>query len=274
MAIWEKKILWGVMLLLNGAVGQIVNYPPPVCAMKGSTVTLSCTFEPLKFAGGIKIVIYRVVWCKNHEICQGSFPSVYDSESINNNNNPRFRYLGDKMGNCTLQITDIQDSDEGTYRFRVETDHRSATFTGQLGVTVFVSDLTQMRIYSSVSETETREGETVTLHCTANCTYHQLELTWFRDGHALSETGPALQLGPLTAKDSGKYSCGLKTINGSLSEPYSLYVKTREGTSSGTVDTMQVIRLVLFILHTVLIIIVASVVIKRTCVCKKAAAKR
>ncbi|XP_042346351.1 uncharacterized protein LOC121946015 [Plectropomus leopardus] len=270
MAVWDKNILWGFVFLLAGAVGQIVNYPPPVCAMKGSTVTLSCTFKTLKFAGGIKIVIYRVVWCKNHEICQGTTPSVYDSESINNNNNPRFRYLGDKTGNCTLQITDIQDSDKGTYRFRVETDHSSATFTGQLGVNVMV-DLTPMTIRSSSNDREFKIGENVMLQCTAVCTFNQLEVAWFRDDHTLLETGPALQLGPLTGKDSGKYTCGLKSNVSTRSKPFHLRVeaeKEPERFEEAGVSPSVIAGLALGVLLVVLIVIVVICIIKR----KRAAA--
>ena len=51
--------------------------------------------------------------------------------------------------------------------------------------------------------------------------------TWFRDGHALSESGPTLQFAALAAKHSGNYTCGLKDV-GTLSPPYSLYVEAEE----------------------------------------------
>ncbi|TNN73745.1 hypothetical protein EYF80_015953 [Liparis tanakae] len=76
-----------------------------------------------------------------------------------------------------------------------------------------------MKIRSS-SDGAIKRGGAVTLNCTARCTFHQLEVTWYRDGHALQFTGPALHLGPLTAKDSGNYTCGLKKDERSLSSPY------------------------------------------------------
>ncbi|XP_038568325.1 uncharacterized protein LOC119898207 [Micropterus salmoides] len=266
MAVWDKKVPWGFLLMLTGAVGQSVNYPAPVCAVTGSTVTLLCTFTPLRFVGQdgreVSTEIIRVVWCQNHQICQGSTPSVFDSSS--GNNNPRYKYLGDKKGNCTLQITDVQKEDEATLRIRIEADDSRAHFTGQPGVNVTVSDGTRMEIKSSRGDGELRRGENVTLYCTALCTFHQLNVTWFRDGHALSESGPALQLGPLTAGDSGNYTCGLKVNVSSLSLPYSLQVE-EEGSNSGSVDPLLIARLVFFTLHSVLIVIVASVIIKRTC---------
>ncbi|XP_074510517.1 B-cell receptor CD22-like [Sebastes fasciatus] len=273
MAVWDKKITWCFMLLLAGAVGHGVNYPDPGCAVKGSTVTLPCAFTPVESVRDngreVLIEIIRVIWCRNHEFCQGPTPSVYDSELTNNN--PRYRYLGDMKGNCTLQITDVQKEDEGTLRFRMEANSKEASFTGrQPGVKVTVSDQTPMKIESS-SDREFKKGDSVTLNCTltTKCTFHQLKFTWFRDGHALSESGLALQLTALAAKDSANYTCGLKNAS-TLSPPYSLYVEAEEEeTNSGTVDPQLAVRLVLFTLHTVLIIIVASIVIKRMCVCKK-----
>lgn len=83
------------------------------------------------------IEIVRVRWCQNHLICQGDTPSVYDSRA--NNNDPRYKYLGDKKSNCTLQITDVQPRDEATLRFRMEANHVHGHFTGQSGVNISVA---------------------------------------------------------------------------------------------------------------------------------------
>uniref|UniRef100_A0A8P4GS78 Ig-like domain-containing protein n=1 Tax=Dicentrarchus labrax TaxID=13489 RepID=A0A8P4GS78_DICLA len=212
-----------------GAGGYIVNYPHPVCAVKGSTVTLLCSFTPRKTftekdGREVPLGIVRVVWCQNNVFCHGTPPSVYNSGSTLND--PHYKYLGDKKGNCTLQIKNVQTRDEATFRFRMETNDTRGHFTSVSGVDVTVTDCVQMRIISSSADGEMRRGESVTLYCTAVCTIHQLEVTWFKDNHALSESGPALQLGPLTAKDSGNYICGLRT--GTLSLPYSLHVEAED----------------------------------------------
>lgn len=124
-----------------GAAAAAVDYPAAICAVRGSTVTLLCSFTPLTYVeeGGqqFPIEIVRVRWCQNHLICQGSTPSVYDSQA--NNNNPRYKYLGDKKSNCTLQITDIDPRDEATFRFRMEANHIKGHFTDQLGVNISVA---------------------------------------------------------------------------------------------------------------------------------------
>ncbi|CAI5661604.1 uncharacterized protein LOC116325631 [Oreochromis aureus] len=231
MAVCTEKTVWSFMFLLTGAVGQNVIYPlTSTCAVRGSTVTLPCTFTPRKsFSDGqreVPLKIVRVRWCKNHEICQGGTPSVFDSNSTNRD--PRYQYLGDMKTNCTLQIRDVQQGDSATFRFRMEADNSKGHFTNMTGVTVRVDDGLKMRIISSSDDKKLSRGETVTLLCASVCTFHQLEVTWFKDGHALSDNGPSLHLSPLTAENSGNYTCALKNINETLSEPYSLQVEAEE----------------------------------------------
>ncbi|TKS82768.1 hypothetical protein D9C73_016877 [Collichthys lucidus] len=144
MAVWDEGVLWVFVVftvLLTGAVGQHVKYPPAVCAVKGSSVTLPCTFQPLKSyeldGKEVSTKIVRVRWCQNHLICHGTTPSVYDSDSTNND--PRYKYLGDKTGSCTLQITDVQMEDSTTFRFRMEAEHTTGHFTELSGVKVTVT---------------------------------------------------------------------------------------------------------------------------------------
>ncbi|XP_042280010.1 B-cell receptor CD22-like [Thunnus maccoyii] len=275
MAVWDKKIPWSFMLFLAGVAGEGVNYPPPVCAVKGSTVTLPCTFTPLKSFNQsekqVPLRIVRVRWCVNHDVCQGPTPSVYDSRSTMPDS--RYRYLGDKKGNCTLQIRDIQMIDNAIFYFRMEADNPAGHFTGVSGVRVRVTEPFRMRIKSCSDAGELRRNQNVTLSCTTtSCTFHQLEVTWFKDGSALPQSGPALQLGPLTAKDSGNYTCGLKTDTKTISPPYAVHVKEAEEKEKDEVTKLLIVRVVLFTLHTVLIVIATAIIIKRTCVRKKAAA--
>lgn len=127
---------------VSGAAAVAVHYPAAICAVRGSTVTLPCSFSPLpsiqESGQPVAIEIVRVRWCRNHLICHGNTPSVYDSQA-NNNDDPRYKYLGDKKSNCTLQITDVQPRDEATLRFRMEANHVQGHFTGQSGVSVSVA---------------------------------------------------------------------------------------------------------------------------------------
>ncbi|XP_025767146.1 sialic acid-binding Ig-like lectin 10 [Oreochromis niloticus] len=262
MAVYGEMILWSFVFLLAAAVGQTVIYSlTSTCAVRGSTVTLPCTFTPRKsFSDGGKEVplkIVRVRWCKNHEICQGGTPSVFDINSANSD--PRYQYLGDMKTNCTLQIRDVQQGDSATFRFRMEADHPEGHFTNRTGVTVRVEDSTKKRIIRSSDDKKLSRGETVTLLCASVCTFHQLEVTWFKDGHALSETGPSLRLSPLTAEDSGNYTCALKKNMRTLSEPYSLQVEA--GAADGVLRL--VLGVVFGLLLAVILLVLFIFIIKR-----------
>ncbi|XP_062279204.1 uncharacterized protein LOC133984005 [Scomber scombrus] len=273
MAVWDKQIPWIFMMLLAGAAGAAVNYPGSVCAVRGSTVILPCTFTPRRSftqnGREVPLKIIRVRWCVNHLICHDTTPSVYDSSSPTAN--PRYKYLGDMTGNCTLQISNIQKIDSKTFRFRMEADDRAGHYTGQSGVNVTVTVVQRMFVLISLVLSSRDAGE---LSCTSVCSFHQLEVSWFKDGNALPQSGPALQLGPLTAKDSGNYTCALTTDQRTTSLPFTVRVeKEDEGLNHDTWDKLLIVRVVLFTLHTLLIVIVTAVIIKRTCVCKKATAE-
>ncbi|XP_054878885.1 uncharacterized protein LOC129353560 [Poeciliopsis prolifica] len=227
-----EKVFWSFMFLLAGAAAQTTRYHfGSICAVKGSTAVLPCSFTPRKdFPHGgrrIPLRIVRVLWCKNHEICQGTTPSVYDSNSTATES--RFHYLGNMEANCTLQIRDIQMDDKGTFRFRMEANNSEGHFTNQTGVKISVVDSIRMQIKSSSNKSEVSRGQTVSLQCiTSTCTFKHLEVTWRKDGHALPGNGSALQLGPLSAKDSGNYSCALRRNMETQSEPFSLQVEEEE----------------------------------------------
>ncbi|XP_008321213.1 uncharacterized protein LOC103388112 isoform X2 [Cynoglossus semilaevis] len=213
MTVLMMVVFLELLVLITGVVPQSVILPPAVCAMTHSTVTLGCSFTP-------RITpIVRVRWCKDHPLCHKTTPTVYDSNRTKSNS--RFLYLGDKTSNCTLQIQNLLKPDNGTYRFRMEATEEAGHFTNQTGVQISVKDQTVLSINTSSDNGEMFEGQDVTLRCTAPCTFYDLKVTWLKDDHTLSETSPTLHISPLTAGDSGNYSCSLKK---SLSHRYQLQV--------------------------------------------------
>ncbi|KAF1388571.1 hypothetical protein PFLUV_G00091680 [Perca fluviatilis] len=123
-----------------------------------------------------------------------------------------------------------------------------------------------MKIRSSRDDGEFKRGEEVTLNCTTICSIHQLEVTWFRDGSNLSESGPALHLSYLTAKDSGNYTCSLKKNKRTLSEPYSLHVEADEegGGNPGRGGGLPlIVGLVVGVLLVLFAVILVVCIIKR-----------
>ncbi|CAL8354565.1 unnamed protein product [Arctogadus glacialis] len=217
-----------VLLLLAGPLGADpdwhVEYPDSFCVVEGSTATIPCSFTHPAVHKGTGVVVERVVWCPNLWVCllntpKGS-PNGYDSSKVRADS--RFLYLGDLVGNCTLKIIKTVKQDTATYRFRLETN--GGWYTGWKGVIVTVTDGEDVKVRSSVTDNVVKEGGQVTLTCTSNCSFHQLDVHWYRNGHALSETGPALHLSNLTNDDAGNYTCSLDSSGQKTSAPWSLVV--------------------------------------------------
>lgn len=108
-----------------------MNYPPPICAARGTDATIDCNFtypqEQVK----------QLLWCSmtsNPDDDCHDKPYVYDSEASNNQNN--FQYTGNKISDCSLLISNINQNHSGEYRFRFITS--ADRWTGRPGVKISV----------------------------------------------------------------------------------------------------------------------------------------
>uniref|UniRef100_A0A8C5A4W5 Ig-like domain-containing protein n=1 Tax=Gadus morhua TaxID=8049 RepID=A0A8C5A4W5_GADMO len=207
-----------------------VEYPDSFCVVEGSTATIPCSFTHPKVhkETGAVHKVNRVVWCRDHEFCLDPKANVfngYDNTKVRANS--RFLYPGDLVSDCTLKIIKTVKQDAATYRFRFKTN--ADKYTGAKGVRVNVTDGEVVKVRSSVTDHVVKEGGQVTLTCTSACSFHQLDVLWYRNGHALSETGPALHLSNLTNNNTGNYTCSLDSSGQKTSVPWSLVVLEDEG---------------------------------------------
>jgi len=90
------------------------------------------------------------------------------------------------------------------------------------------TDGEDVEVRSSISENVVREGGRVTLNCTADCSFHQLDVNWYINDHLLKETGPVLHLRDLTMGNTGNYTCSLDPSRKKRSLPCSLLVEADE----------------------------------------------
>ncbi|XP_055770715.1 sialoadhesin-like [Salvelinus fontinalis] len=176
-----------IIKVVLGQDGWSVTYTTQrICALKGSTVKLSCSYT---YPRGHKVT--STFWFTNME-----------TEDIGQDpeNTGRLEYHGDKKKDCTLRITDLRERDSATYWFRLLTDQKGGTFTGKLGVTLSVTGL-QVKV--------TGEHQDKTLTCittftlTDNPTY-----IWYKNGHKVKEDTSSLYSDYFSDADS--YSCAVK----------------------------------------------------------------
>ncbi|KAI1886316.1 hypothetical protein AGOR_G00212740 [Albula goreensis] len=185
MGLRDTLYFWSLTLLtLPGVLGANwgVWYPDkPVCAVRGSTVIIPCSY------------------CNNTKI------------------NPEFKSRAEYLGNtpnCTLKIKNIMSQDSGTYRFRFEAE-KEHKWTGPEGVELKVTELRAEGTSSRGTET-IMEGQPVGLTCTTQrCSIDQSQLTWLKNGQVLPgqvyySHNFRLELNSVSYQDSGNYSCALK----------------------------------------------------------------
>ncbi|XP_015224199.1 B-cell receptor CD22-like isoform X1 [Lepisosteus oculatus] len=238
--------LWGMtLLILSGVYGSdwAVSYPRrTICTVRGSSVIIRCSYNyPKEFtvhSQSVQHKVTTVMWCKTNTTCN-------ENISIYNSDNEPFRqkivYLGNKQKNCTLMINDVEEIDNGRYKFRFQTNNPGGQWTGNPGVTLTVSATPWKVKANSTRKKDTfKEGDSVTLMChTGSCFPTTTELTWFKNGQPISNrqtTANTLHFNSVSYEDYGNYSCASKA-NTSISSPqFSLDVKYSPKSTSVSVS--------------------------------------
>uniref|UniRef100_A0A6Q2Z8M3 Ig-like domain-containing protein n=1 Tax=Esox lucius TaxID=8010 RepID=A0A6Q2Z8M3_ESOLU len=164
-----------------------------ICALKGSTVDLSCSFT---YPRGYTVTATEWYYWKNH-----------DWKKISDDNAGRVSYCGNKVNNCTLRITDLREEDSTSYIFSFATwDYRKDG--SSISLTVIVASM-HLRVWP----TSVSEGNRVTLTCTTNCSLDpNPEYSWYKNGQPIENitTNSTVHILSVSSEDAGKYSCGVK----------------------------------------------------------------
>ncbi|XP_051575842.1 HEPACAM family member 2-like isoform X2 [Myxocyprinus asiaticus] len=240
-----------ILLLLPGVLSSKwdVKYSDPICLVRGSTVSIPCTFTYPQDK-----TVEQVLWCSmstNSGKCE-SEPYVYDSNAPKNAEN--LQYTGDKTSNCSLLISNINFTSSDVYKFRFKTNSETGRWTGEPGVQIEVKDL-KVSMTSSRENGTIKVGDSLNLTCRVNCSGKLTEVQWFKNGEPIHQSDPIITFSSVTSQDSGNYSCSMRNFKTTLSEEFRLYV---EDSSSPT--TFFIIGLSLFSL---LFIIAAVILITR-----------
>uniref|UniRef100_A0A8C9UZ02 Ig-like domain-containing protein n=1 Tax=Scleropages formosus TaxID=113540 RepID=A0A8C9UZ02_SCLFO len=204
---------------LKWLVFKIVNitHEKPVCAVRGSTVVIKCTYD---YPDG---QVKETMWCFNDEDCMDTkYVCHSENMSIASQFKDRAECLGDKQKNCTLKVKNVTDTDTGEYRFRFITEKNK--WTGQDGVTLNITGLRVLMNSSSRNGTII-EGDSVNLTCaTKGCSLNPSEFIWVKDKQHLLETLSMLHFNSISCQHEGNYSCALKD-GGDRSEEFQLDIQ-------------------------------------------------
>ncbi|XDV16451.1 hypothetical protein PO909_016159, partial [Leuciscus waleckii] len=179
--------------------GWSVSYSPShICALKDSTVTMSCTY---KYPTGHQIM--KAFWTKTLVKDNEEPPDLSKDPEYSQ----RLQYLGDKQQNCTVRLSHVTRKDSHMYYFRFITNKPGGKWIGDPGVTLTVTDL------QVESPERVTEGDSVNLRCKSSCALtDRATFIWYRNSQPLTERrdrNNELLLQSVRREDSGRYSCAV-----------------------------------------------------------------
>ncbi|KAK2818273.1 hypothetical protein Q7C36_022206 [Tachysurus vachellii] len=186
------------LLMVSRVVSQskwsVTYTPSSICALKGSTVIMGCTYTyPTDYT------VQRTFWTRQL-FTNEEPPDLYSDPKYRN----RIQYLRDYWNDCRLRLSDVTEQDQGKYYFRFLTN-KGEKYQGKDGVDLSVTDLWVDMIPGRVVE-----GNEVTLTCKTSCSLTKTPMfTWYKDGSYFSSSNP-LHLPSVSQGDAGSYRCSVQ----------------------------------------------------------------
>ncbi|KAM4611960.1 B-cell receptor CD22-like [Polymixia lowei] len=184
--------------VLQSQNGWRVTYSSiKVCALKGSTVDIGCTYI-YPSSKNYLTTVEKTLW----------FTKIKHGEPLDLTEDPEYEGRVEyqtRWGKRILRITDLRESDSAEYRFRFITNQPKGGYTGSPGVTLTVTDL-------QVQVTSSRDYVTYTwamLNCHSICSLAgRPSYVWFKNGLQINTVTSMNHNVYIYPKDS--YACAVK----------------------------------------------------------------
>uniref|UniRef100_A0A673HCM3 Ig-like domain-containing protein n=1 Tax=Sinocyclocheilus rhinocerous TaxID=307959 RepID=A0A673HCM3_9TELE len=194
-----------------------VNYSPSyVCALKGSTVKMSCT---LKYPSGYKIE--TVFWTKP-AVTDGGLPPL----CLVPENRGRVQCVSENEDTHNITLTDVTEADKHIYYCRFTTNFETGKWTGVPGAQLDVTGRVHLQVETQQS---VKDGDPVTLTCKSSCSLpQQTTFIWYRNTQRLTTRTVnvnQLQLQSVSRDDAGNYRCAVSGYEHLISPPVYLKVE-------------------------------------------------
>ncbi|XP_042337587.1 sialoadhesin-like, partial [Plectropomus leopardus] len=159
-----------------------------ICALKGSTVTISCSYKHPAREGGIDVKVEKTFW-----FTERRGDEYIDLKTVSEYSNRVQDHC--EKNDCTLTIRNLRESDSAEYYFRFITNKDK--YYDQPGVTLSVKDLDLW-----VSKYSHQY-----LQCHSSCPSDQTSYIWYKNRQKLEETSAYLGF---TFGSADSYSCALR----------------------------------------------------------------
>ncbi|XP_065151280.1 sialoadhesin-like isoform X4 [Paramisgurnus dabryanus] len=189
--------------------GWGVNYSPSyVCALRGSTVRITCT---LKYPS--HHVVNKASWTKVAYIPGAEPPDL----CLDPDNRRGVQCQSKDQDTHSITLTDVTEADKRIYYCRFITDRVAGKWSGIPGIQLDVTDL-QVETNQRV-----KEGDSVTLTCKTTCILtEETTFIWYRNKQRFTKgitTLNQLHLRSVSRDDSGDYRCAVRGSEQLLSSP-------------------------------------------------------
>ncbi|XP_073762863.1 B-cell receptor CD22 isoform X1 [Danio rerio] len=190
-----------LVIMTAGSDGQQdwgVNYSSSsVCALKGSTVKISCT---VKYPHDHQL---RSVYWTKHAVTDGETPDLCSDPDKTG----RVQCVRADKDTSSITLTAVTEADKHIYYCRFTTDAEGGKWTGIPGVQLDVTDL-QVETQQTVVE-----GDSVTLSCKSSCSLpEETTFIWYRNTKTINKgirTKNQLHLWSVSYYDAGDYQCAV-----------------------------------------------------------------
>ncbi|XP_077057442.1 B-cell receptor CD22-like [Siphateles boraxobius] len=188
---------------VDGLRDSGVNYSPSyVCALKGSTVKISCTLTH-----SYKLI--KGFWTKA-VVTDGESPDLCSDPEKRR----RVQCLSANINTYSITLMNVTEADKRVYYCRI-TDSWQKSWTVIPGSWLDVTDLqveTRQRV---------KEGDSVTLTCKSSCSLpEQTTFIWYRNTQRITDrTENQLHLQSVSRSDEGNYQCEIRGNNHHLISP-------------------------------------------------------
>ncbi|KAB5523662.1 hypothetical protein PHYPO_G00155140 [Pangasianodon hypophthalmus] len=171
-----------------------------ICALKGSTVTMGCTYKYNVFFNA-----KRVFWSKK----ESTVATVNEPPdlSLDPEYRGRVQYIRETLHDCKLRLSNVTKQDQSIY-FAIIIMTSGRKLEGRSGVNLSVTELQVDMVPDSVLE-----GDPVTFTCETTCRLTDTPtFTWYKSGSELYSiyNFGLLHLPAVSQEDSGSYSCAVK----------------------------------------------------------------
>ncbi|XP_017265322.1 B-cell receptor CD22 isoform X2 [Kryptolebias marmoratus] len=163
-------------------------------------------------AGGSEGQEYKM-WCLEDSRCITQ-RYVFHSAGIfpDPSYQKRVQYLGEPgTKNCSLRISELRQSDSGTYVFYLITDHPTEKMPAQRGVQLLVAESPGAVAVSAGPSRVLSEGAALRLACCSPAARSQASFRWYKStGTTLIHAGQVWNTSEVTSRDSGSYFCQMQ----------------------------------------------------------------